>query len=596
MSRLPVLDKFDKFVRILERVRPTHLLVSALALTLATGLTLTSTAQASPAPAAPAPAADPVPLVQARPADSLVDAFGVQTHLGYPGKYQDTAQVKEALTGLGVRHVRDDMYSNRPDMLAAAQEVAAAGIRFNLIMGNPTTWDTPERQVAAIRATGIAGSVVESLEGANEWNLKGGAGWAQELREHQARLYGAAKAEPATRDLPVLAPALGQRSGYLALGDISDIADLGNGHNYPGGQKPSVFIDYVRERAQENVPGKPVIFTEGGYTTGTNTLSGHPPVPEDVAGLYAPKLLLEHYIRGTKRFYNYELIDQRPDKEDHEANFGLLRNDYSRKPSYVALQKLISLTSDRGPSFEAGKLGYEVTQKPSDFRQVLLQKRDGTFVLVMWRDVTVFDRVLGNRLDIPDQQVKIRFDTTRPVTLTKLDEPASQSFTVSGGNVPIGGEVAVLEIGAPVSSATSTAAEPMESPTVTPTASPTEQPADPATAPITEIVEAITAPVPTPALPAVRPHAPASVSAVAKRKRPRSVTVRWTAPRFTGRTPITRYQVTEPRTGRTVTVGPRARNVTVRWPLKHRRAKFAVRAQNRVGVSTWRASPVVRLR
>ena len=86
------------------------------------------------------------------------------------------------------------------------------------------------------------------------------------------------------------------------------------------------------------------------------------------------------------------------------------------------------------------------------------------------------------------------------------------------------------------------------------------------------------------------------MSAVAKRKRPRSVTIRWTAPRFSGRTPITRYQVKEVRTGRTVTVGPRARNVTVRWPLKQRRAKFAVRAQNRVGVSTWRASPVVRLR
>ena len=85
------------------------MLDSALALTLATGLTVTSTAQASPAPGAPAPAADPVPLVQARPADSLVDAFGVQTHLGYPGRYQDTAQVKEALTGLGeTSRARDD--------------------------------------------------------------------------------------------------------------------------------------------------------------------------------------------------------------------------------------------------------------------------------------------------------------------------------------------------------------------------------------------------------------------------------------------------------------------------------------------------------
>ncbi len=577
------------------------MLVSALALTLATGLTVTSTAQASPAPGAPAPAADPVPLVQARPADSLVDAFGVQTHLGYPGRYQDTAQVKDALTGLGVRHVRDDMYSNRPDMLAAVQEIASAGIRFNLIMGNPETWDTPERQIAAIRATGIAGDVVESLEGANEWNLKGGAGWARELREHQARLYGAAKAEPATRDLPVLAPALGQKTGYLALGDIGDIADLGNAHNYPGGQKPSAFIDLVRQGAEHNVPGKPVIFTEGGYTTGTNPLSGHPPVPEDVAGLYAPKLLLEHYIRGTKRFYNYELIDQRPDKEDHEANFGLLRNDYSRKPSYVALQKLISLTSDRGPSFDAGKLGYEVTQAPSDFRQVLLQKRDGTFVLVMWRDVTVFDRVLGQRLDIPDLQVKLRFDTTRPVTLTKLDEAESQRFTVSGGSVPIGGEAAVLEIGAPVSGPP---LPPTETPTATPTEAPTEAPgaevspapAEQVTGPITEIVAAITAPAPTPAPPAVRPYAPTSVSAAAKRNRPRSVTIRWTAPRFSGRTPITRYQVRELRTGRTVTVGPRARTVTLRVSAEVRRATYAVRARNLIGHSPWRAGRAVRLR
>src|SRR3712207_377330 len=86
--------------------------------------------------------------VEARPADALVEAFGVQTHLGYAGTpYADVARIKQALVSLGVRHVRDNLNSGKPATYAAMREVASAGIRFNLIMGRPGSWDTPANLV-----------------------------------------------------------------------------------------------------------------------------------------------------------------------------------------------------------------------------------------------------------------------------------------------------------------------------------------------------------------------------------------------------------------------------------------------------------------
>ncbi len=206
----------------------------------------------------------PVPAVQARQADSLVDSFGVGVHMGYAGTpYEDVTRVKQALTDLGVRHVRDNLNLSSPASLPAMRDVASTGVRFNLIMGRPGSWQTPEKLVQTV-ATELPG-VVESLEGANEYNLVASAvDWASELRTHQQALYEAANANPATADLPVLAPALGQKTGFDLLGNLGSYADFGNGHLYPGGQQPSYLIDAYTEAEQTVVPGKPVIFTEGG--------------------------------------------------------------------------------------------------------------------------------------------------------------------------------------------------------------------------------------------------------------------------------------------------------------------------------------------
>ena len=508
---------------------------------------------------------DAPPEVRAQPADSLVDAVGVQTHLAYPDTpYQDVARTKQALVDLGVRHVRDQMYSNKPALYGAMREIAAEGIRFNVIMGNPISWDTPENLVRTIRDNVPAG-VLESLEGANEWNLKGREGWVAELRAHQEALHEAAKADPATADLPILAPSLGMRTGFHELGDLSPFADLGNAHIYPGGQKPSTFIRDVLDAQDHVTPGKPTMVTEGGYHDAMSTESGHRPTPEDVVGVYAPRLLLEHYAAGTERFYLYQLFDERYDAEDtdSEASFGLVRYDYTPKPAYTALKNLLALAADPGPEFTPGTLEYAV-DGPADLRHVLLQKRDGTFLLLMWRDVSVWDRVAQQRTPVAEVATRVRlgepaktlvhFPTQRPGPVAAVDG------TVVDGRM--GGEVVALTI-TPDQPAAPDAA-PEADPTPAPDTAPTPSPAP---APITA--------------PATEPGPPVDLYAASGHK---SAHLWWSPPTVDGGAPVTGSLVTGSDGSRTQ-LGADATFVEIRGLKNNASYTFRVQARNEVGLS-----------
>ena len=76
----------------------------------------------------------------------------------------------DALSDLGVRHVRDDLYLDAPREYRAIRAVAARGIGFDLIMGRPGTGATPTEYVETVADHLPVGSV-DALEGANEWDL-----------------------------------------------------------------------------------------------------------------------------------------------------------------------------------------------------------------------------------------------------------------------------------------------------------------------------------------------------------------------------------------------------------------------------------------
>src|SRR3954454_24105084 len=350
----------------------------------------------------------PVAAVQA---DSLVDSYGVGIHLPFlDTPYKDATAVANALSDLGVRHVRDDLRTNDPREYAGIKTVADKGIRFNLIMGNPSSPDSAATYVNTV-ATQLPTGSVESLEGSNEWDISGDPLWAVNLLTRQRDLYTAAKANPATAALPVLSPALAFKWNYVAAGDLSPYADIANGHMYPGGYKPSNEVGNITTAIRGSVPNtKPLITTEAGYHNALNTTNGHLPVPEDVAGVYTPRVLLEHYLRGEKRVYTYELIDEfdDPGLTDPEAHFGLLHRDFTPKPAYTAMKNLLGLLSDPGPAFTPQALPFWVSGYPSDGKYVLTQKRNGQYVLLLWRDASIYDPVTKQPQTV----------TPAPVTLT----------------------------------------------------------------------------------------------------------------------------------------------------------------------------------
>jgi hypothetical protein len=260
-------------------------------------------------------------------------------------------------------------------------------------------------------------------------------------------------------------------------------------------------------------------------------------VPEDVAGIYMPRLLLEHVGRGEQRMYSYELIDSFADPEltNPEAHFGLLRHDLSPKPAYTAMKRLLALLADPGPAFTPGALAVTATGFPADARYLLTEKRDGTFVLLVWRDVSIYDPVAQQPLEVEPVHSTLTFETPRALTVHRPSTSAEPVARRTSTELPLrlDGEVVAVEIAPP-------------------------------------------APGPDPE-PALAPAAPTIRSA---KPGVRRVTVRWAAADGRG-SPVTTYRLKV--RGRTVQVGPDRRRLTIRNLPSDRRVRVTVQARNAVG-------------
>jgi hypothetical protein len=129
-------------------------------------------------------------------------------------------------------------------------------------------------------------------------------------------------------------------------------------------------------------------------------------------GKYIPRLFFEYFNRGIERTYLYEFIDSypNPQRDERDLHFGLLRNDGTEKPAYVALKNLIDLLEDPGPDFETGSLDYSLSGNTADVHRTLLQKRDGRFYLVLWQEVSSYDLEAKRDISVVDRKVTLTLD------------------------------------------------------------------------------------------------------------------------------------------------------------------------------------------
>jgi hypothetical protein len=396
------------------------------------------------APAAPG-------AVQARPADSFVESVGVNVHLGYTGSaYYRIEKVRAALAELGARYIRDGVGLDRPDVYARMRALAADGVRVNLIVGDPQRrWGigTLAQQLEMIDRE--LRPAAASLEAPNEYDNQGDPRWAAALGDYQRRLWAGANARPGLARLPVIGPSLVSGESHDQLGALGRWMDEGNIHPYPGGDPPDrdSHLEEELEMAAKVAGDRPVQATESGYHNSLGE-TGHLPASERAAGVYMPRLFLDYFRRGIRRTFAYELIDAAGDRDRSEdSRFGLLRSDFSEKPAFTAMKRLIALLADRGPAFRPGSLGFSLRGALPSTRWLLLQKRDGVFYLVLWNQASVWSPRRRVDLDPPDRRVTLaleqpiaRADLYRPNDsavpvrtargLTELTLPVSEEITV----------------------------------------------------------------------------------------------------------------------------------------------------------------------
>lgn len=355
----------------------------------------------------------------ARRADDFVDSIGVTTHLYYDSsvyyqKYETL--IKPKLLELGVRHVRDGAARNLNGYMDRVRELGKSGIRFTLVC--ELRGITPQAVVSLIKELGP--EIIEGVTGTNEYNLSGDSNWVNNLRNYQNKLYQTVKGDSVTKNLTVYGPPLTESSAYKAVGDLSASIDYGTINHYYSGHHPGVWgwgsdnygsTDWKVRTAKIASVSKPVIITETGYHGVVNTSEGHKGVPDDISGKYMPRLFLEHFNYGIPRTFMYELIDVYYNPNAVDRNLGLLRNDGSERPSYKAMKNLIGLLKDSRDKFTPGSLDYVLGGNTENIHHTLLQKQNGKFYLILWKEVSGFDVTTKQVIKVNSQKVNLTLNT-----------------------------------------------------------------------------------------------------------------------------------------------------------------------------------------
>jgi hypothetical protein len=403
--------------------------------------------------AAPAASASPV---APRSAASFYDSIGVSTHIVYyDTAYGDWPRIVARLQELGVRNIRDGIYANPTQQwhdwneryYSAVQSAASRGMRFTFVVNPPGVGTGTLDQLLDV-AGGRLRNAAEALEAPNEMDkYVGGARWPRALASYERQLHVKAKARPATRSLPILGPSFATLQGPSMVGNLRGLVDVGNIHPYTGGLSPNPeHIKSELKRARITAAGKPVWATEVGFHNAmhSHSVDNQAPVSERTAAIYLLRTFFEQFRAGIRRTFAYELIDEKPDPRgrDPEQHFGLLRNDYSRKPAFNALRNLLAVIGRDRRSGRPVPLRIQISRDDRDVRRLVLQKADGSYVVALWRLSSVWDIKRRKALNVASQRVTVRLPGAARVSLADPIQSAAEH------RIPLRGRRIQLRLGA----------------------------------------------------------------------------------------------------------------------------------------------------
>ena len=352
----------------------------------------------------------------------FLNSIGVNSAINQRG--ETLQHTIECTKYLGVRWFRSGTEGGLPlqDFLALHQQTGAR-FSWGLLSGGSDL----ARLLDAARPLAAAGALL-AFEGPNEpnnWGItyQGQTGgknltWLP-VAHLQRDLYKAVKGDAALKNYPVWGISengaetdnvglqfLTVPSGAGALvPDGTKYADYANVHNYVYHPNSPGLEDNKTWNAADPTPACKVDGLYGEYgvtwahhfpgysaadlstlprvTTETGcTIDG--PITEEIHALNLLSLYLDQFKRGWSHTAVYLLRDRVDEAGDQQ--FGFYKPDYAPRKAAVYLHNLTTILADKGALPKRGRLNYSIVGQPATTHDLLLQKSDGAFALVVWSE------------------------------------------------------------------------------------------------------------------------------------------------------------------------------------------------------------------
>ena len=366
----------------------------------------------------------------AKRANDFMESFGMS---GVKVQAYSDAQwtyVKQRLDDLKVRYVRNWIQGNPVNINRQVELYNEQGVKWCLIF--PVISMSVDEGIGYLKNGYPSLDLLLAIEGLNEpFNFSEGT--AQDFIDHQTALWNTVQNDSELKDFPVLAPSLAQPDRYARLGNMSGISDLGNLHSYPTTALPPEggrLEDWINA-ADPSHPGQPMWTTEAGYHDNTN-IARQPGVPSLVEAKYLPRMFMHYFLNErVDRIFHYRLLENKTGST--QKWWGIVNDNatLSPKPAFTAWKNMAAILDDRDVSFTPGNLDYSYRSSlPADIGELLLQKGDGRYYLILWQKKDNWDAPNENTFS----DVTVTLDLGTSISQAKTYLPSFDS-----GNWPYEG-------------------------------------------------------------------------------------------------------------------------------------------------------------